>query len=106
MFIPLIPPPVHNLCHCRILLSTLRCNFCVGIGGVKRRGVVKEEAVGTLSSVDNEIVEFEVLEINLVSGDYRHKGKKYRIRPLFIFGESRRGWGVTYMWDDDFAPNE
>lgn len=61
MFVPLIPPPVHNLCHCRILLSTLRCNLCVGIGGVKRRGVVKEEAVGTLSSVDNEIVEFEVL---------------------------------------------
>lgn len=76
MFIPLIPPPIHHLCHCRVLLSTLCCNFPVWVRGVKRRGVVKEETIRSLSSVDDEIVEFEVLGGG-VSRDHRHGEKKY-----------------------------
>lgn len=76
MFIPLIPSSVHNFCHCRVLFSTLRCNFPVRVGGVKRRGVVKEKTIGSLSSVDDEIVKFEVLGGGgLVSGDHRYGEK-------------------------------
>lgn len=76
MLIPLIPPPIHHLCHCRVLFSTLCCNFPVWVRGVKRRGVVKEETIGSLSSVDDKIVEFEVLGSDLVSGDHRDGERK------------------------------
>lgn len=92
MFVPLIPPPVHNLCHCRVLFSALCCNFSIGVRGIKRRGIVKEEAVGSLGSVDDEIVEFEVLVLLQLAG--------------VISMEEGRKTGTTYMWDDDFAPNE
>lgn len=75
MFVPFIPSPVYNLCHCWVLFSSLCRNFSIGVRGVKRRGVVKEEAVRTLGSVDDEIVEFEVLGV-IVSGDHRKDGRR------------------------------
>lgn len=68
MFIPLIPPPIYDLRHRRVFFTALCCNFSVRVGRVERGWVIKEEAIGALSSIDDEVVEFKVLDVGLVNG--------------------------------------